>query len=237
MSTGSRTQNNAGFTLIEMMIVVGIVLIVASIVVWNFSGQVRQNSVRTAADMIRSAIERARTESLRQQVFPYLMTQPDSDYVSGVTDMPRYWPFVVQFYSWEEDGSTRIGVTVVAAKRTPSPPVTPADSDPNDHSADLIPLAVLPKGMLLTDPDGNTLDITQPNVRPYFFRDLSEDELAHGSVVGADAGIVVQDEFNPDLTVEIRIDPIYGSVSTVDNTRQVGGDGGSTPTPAVSTTP
>ncbi|MDZ7816003.1 MAG: hypothetical protein U5N86_08385 [Planctomycetota bacterium] len=187
--------------------------------------------MRTAADMVRSAIERARTESLRQQVFPYLLTQPDSSYVSGVTDMPRYWPFVVQFYYWNEDGAGRFGVTVVAAKRTPLPPVTPADSDANDHSADLIPLAVLPKGILLNDVDGNPLDLAQPDVRPYFFRDLADDELAHGSVVGSDAGIVVQDEFNPDLTVEIRIDPVYGSVSTVDNTRQSGGEGGAPPAP------
>ncbi|GAB4151758.1 MAG: hypothetical protein Kow00107_02410 [Planctomycetota bacterium] len=221
MSTGSRTAHKGGFTLIEMMIVVGIILLVATMVVWNFAGQVRPQRVRSTAAALVSYLEICRTEAMRQQIFPYLLTQVDMDYSSGVTELPRYWPFTIQMYTFEENGTPRKSISVVACKPNGGAfDPTPADLNPSDHSADLVPVYTIPEGVTITNYlTGEEITFSNAEERPIFWKRAGNPVFVVGNMVGGSAGIVVADMIEPDMRVIIRIDPIYGNITMEDETK------------------
>ncbi len=210
-------EKSGGFSLVEMLIVIGIIVLVAGIAAWSFSGSVGPRRVRNAAALITAYLDAARSEAMKQQVFPYLLRQEGA---SASTTMPRYWPFHLHAYTWtDEDGTTRYAVTVQATDVSGGVPLpSPSDSDPNDHSYDLYPLVELPPGVVLKDAATGSVLNLGPTERPVFWREEGRDFVT-GSVVGADNGIVVADAYNEDVKITIKIDPVYGTVTVRDETR------------------
>ncbi len=212
-------SNRGGFTLIEMMIVVGIILLVAGFVAWNYSGNLRQRRVLAAADLVVSYLETAKSNAMKQQLFPYLFKQENITLTEGLPNIPRYWPFQLVVYKDVKDLGTSFRITVQASDISGSTALpTPTDADPYDHTYDLYPIVSLPFGVTLIDPNTGTELTFDVSTRPLFWR-REIGSFATGSVVGANSGIAVADAIDPTIRVVVRIDPVYGTITLIDETK------------------
>jgi type IV fimbrial biogenesis protein FimT len=61
-----KTSHSAGFSLIELMIVVSIIIITSSIAVPSFKAWIQNTQIRTAAESIHGGLQKARTEALKR---------------------------------------------------------------------------------------------------------------------------------------------------------------------------
>lgn len=59
-----RTERTRGFTLVELLVVIGIISVMAAISLPNISGFVQASRVRSAQDQVASAIQRARSRGI-----------------------------------------------------------------------------------------------------------------------------------------------------------------------------
>ncbi|MFA4987550.1 MAG: prepilin-type N-terminal cleavage/methylation domain-containing protein [Candidatus Brocadiia bacterium] len=194
-----------GFTLIEMLIVAGIILLAATIVTWSYAGQVRTQRIRSAASSIVAYLELARSDALRQQIFPGLLTNPTA--YASVPQTPQYWPFRLHVYKTTVDGDDVFTISVIA------------QFSPSLESGDLASPIVLPDGISLLKATGGTTSLGAGD-RPVFYRDFSApDTFVTGAVVGAANGIVVADSLDNTQKITIYIDPVYGTISTKDETK------------------
>ena len=80
-------QNNAGFTLLELMIVVAIVGIVAAFAVPSYQNMIERNRLKQAAGSLLSDMQHARTEAIKrsQDIFVSRTTGNNGAWCYGVS--------------------------------------------------------------------------------------------------------------------------------------------------------
>lgn len=71
-----------GFTLLELLIVMAIVAIVATLAAPSFNGVLERQRVRTVADMLRSSIDLARSEAVKRNT-PITVSRVSDDWNKG----------------------------------------------------------------------------------------------------------------------------------------------------------
>ena len=89
--TGVKLRRSAGirgFTLIEMMVVVGIIMLTAAVMLPNIAGYVRAGRIRAAQDAVSSALQRARNVAIMKntQMGVTFITQDNTTYWVHVED-------------------------------------------------------------------------------------------------------------------------------------------------------
>lgn len=112
-----------GFTLLELLVVLGIVGVLAGVVVLNFVGADRERNLRTEADRLAALVELARTEATMRNARMGLFVD-DAEYVFATFD-PETGDWVRP-----EEGPFRArtapeGVSFAAAAETPELPAGP----------------------------------------------------------------------------------------------------------------
>jgi type IV fimbrial biogenesis protein FimT len=78
-----RTSHSAGFSLIELMIVVSIIIITSSIAVPSFKAWIQNTQIRTAAESIHSGLQKARTEALKRNTNIFFRLGANSAWTVG----------------------------------------------------------------------------------------------------------------------------------------------------------
>lgn len=89
--TGVKLRRSAGirgFTLIEMMVVVGIIMLTAAVMLPNIAGYVRAGRIRAAQDAVSGALQRARNVAIMKntQMGVTFITQDNATYWVHVED-------------------------------------------------------------------------------------------------------------------------------------------------------
>ena len=80
-----RSQSVAGFSLIELLVVISIVALLAGLSVTTFNAIGQARGVAEAANQVSSAVELARSEAVSRQTYVWLSLKPETN--SGSSDL------------------------------------------------------------------------------------------------------------------------------------------------------
>lgn len=122
-----KTSHSAGFSLIELMIVVSIIIITSSIAVPSFKAWIQNTQIRTAAESIHGGLQKARTEALKRNTNIFFRLGANSAWTVGCVTVVNTdadgdgfadCPAIIDQRSSKEGSSSNITITVAPAGAT-----------------------------------------------------------------------------------------------------------------------
>lgn len=114
----SSIKKQTGFTMIEMMIVVAILAIIASIAIPSFAVWIENTRIRTTAESIQNGMQKARTEALRRNTQVRFTLGFNAAWSVGCVTVTATCPAVIESRAATDGGSTNIIFTPLPAGAT-----------------------------------------------------------------------------------------------------------------------
>lgn len=182
----SRIRKRRGFTLVEMLLVLAILVVVAAVVLPSFYRSLRDSTLRSAAEQVRTEWNRAHIKAMK----------------SGRIQVFRFQPggrkFQIEPYQAADDELNGVG-----SVNTFAPPPAPQGDDENEESGTQLPEGItFLEGM--TAEEERAKAVEEAMGMGGGGGDWSKPILFYPDGVSSDAWLVVADEHDSAIRVELR---------------------------------
>lgn len=136
----------AGYTLIELMVVIIIIGVVSAIALPNFQAMTNGNRLTSGANEVVATLQIARLEAIRRNTRVVVCSSTDGTSCSGANN----WGRMIAFVDTDRDGVVDVGEEVVRDTTVPEPAVVNASGAVTSHRISFRPDGVARAGTTTT---------------------------------------------------------------------------------------
>ena len=155
---------NKGFTLIELMIVVAILAIVATIALPSYKSYIENTKIRNGAESIQNGLQKARTEAVLKNASVIFTLGANSAWTVGCVTSNANCPAVIEERKAKDGSSNTVTVTPAAGTVTFTNLGTRATGGINQITLDNSALASADSRELRVTINGASVRMCDPNL-------------------------------------------------------------------------